>query len=157
MPRTFDPSPFTRRGALATLAGAAALPLLGRVAAAGSGTMQVYKSPTCGCCARWVDYARAAGWRVEVTDMRDIVTIKKQVGLPPQLAACHTTLVGGYVVEGHVPLPAVDKLLAERPPVHGIAVPGMPQDSPGMGGGGVQEVLAFTRDGTTRLFMRTAG
>jgi hypothetical protein len=144
-------------GALLSVTAAAALSYTGSAVAAPAKTMRVYKSPTCGCCARWVDYVRADGWKVEVVDLQNITSIKKQVGLLPQLASCHTAIVDGYVVEGHVPLPAIEKLMTERPDVHGIAVPGMPQDSPGMGGGGVQDVFAFTRDGRTRHFTRTAG
>lgn len=160
MNRYADRSLLNRRafaGALLGITATAAVPGLGGAFAAPAKTMRVYKSPTCGCCARWVDYVRAAGWSVEVTDLQNVTSIKQQVGLLPQLASCHTAVADGYVVEGHVPLPAIDKLMAERPDIHGIAVPGMPQDSPGMGGGGVQNVLAFRRDGRTFLFTRTAG
>ena len=160
MIRHADRSLINRRGFAGVLLGvtaAAALSRTGSAVAAPAKTMRVYKSPTCGCCARWVDYVRADGWKVEVVDLQNVTSIKKQVGLLPQLASCHTAIVDGYVVEGHVPLPAIEKLMTERPDVHGIAVPGMPQDSPGMGGGGVQNVFAFTRDGRTRLFTRTAG
>lgn len=160
MIRHADRSLINRRGFAGALLGvtaAAALSRTGSAVAAPAKTMRVYKSPTCGCCARWVDYVRADGWKVEVVDLQNVTSIKKQVGLLPQLASCHTAIVDGYVVEGHVPLPAIEKLITERPDVHGIAVPGMPQDSPGMGGGGVQDVFAFTRNGRTRLFTRTAG
>lgn len=160
MKRTVGRPRFNRRGFAGALIGvtaAAALPRIGSAVAAPAKTMRVYKSPTCGCCARWVDYVRAGGWTVEVVDLQDVTSIKKQVGLLPQLASCHTGIADGYVVEGHVPLPAIEKLMVERPDVHGIAVPGMPQDSPGMAGGGIQDVLAFTRDGRTRLYTRAAG
>lgn len=160
MIRHADRSLINRRGFAGALLGvtaAAALARTGPAVAAPAKTMRVYKSPTCGCCTRWVDYVRADGWKVEVVDLQNVTSIKKQVGLLPQLASCHTAIVDGYVVEGHVPLPAIEKLITERPDVHGIAVPGMPQDSPGMGGGGVQDVFAFTRNGRTRLFTRTAG
>ncbi|MBK1670847.1 hypothetical protein CKO28_22785 [Rhodovibrio sodomensis] len=160
MSRHNDRSLLNRRGFAGALIGvtaAAALPCIGSVAAAPAKTMRVYKSPTCGCCARWVGYVRADGWKVKVVNLQDVTPIKKQVGLLPQLASCHTAIADGYVVEGHVPLPAIEKLMAERPDVHGIAVPGMPQDSPGMGGGGIQDVFAFTRDGRTRLYTRVAG
>ncbi|MDZ7713079.1 MAG: DUF411 domain-containing protein [Rhodovibrio sp.] len=147
----------TFAGALLGVTAAAALPGIRGTKAAPAKTMRVYKSPTCGCCARWVDYVRAAGWHVEVVDLQNVNAIKRQVGLLPQLASCHTAIADGYVVEGHVPLPAIEKLMAERPDIHGIAVPGMPQDSPGMGGGGVQDVFAFTRASRTYLFTRAAG
>ncbi|MBK1670191.1 hypothetical protein CKO28_19335 [Rhodovibrio sodomensis] len=160
MIRHADRSLINRRGFAGALLGVTAAAALARTGSAGAApakTMRVYKSPTCGCCARWVDYVRADAWKVEVVDLQNVTSIKKQVGLLPQLASCHTAIVDGYVVEGHVPLPAIEKLMTERPDVHGIAVPGMPQDSPGMGGGGVQDVFAFTRDGRTRPFTRTAG
>ncbi|WP_037255826.1 DUF411 domain-containing protein [Rhodovibrio salinarum] len=160
MARDAGRKPISRRLALGAVAGITATGVLasfGPVHAAEAKTMRVYKSPTCGCCERWVDYLRASGWTVEVVNLQDVSSIKKQVGLLPQLAACHTAIADGYVIEGHVPLPAIEKLVTERPDVHGIAVPGMPQDSPGMRGGGVQDVLAFTRDGQTHLYTRVAG
>ncbi len=97
------------------------------------GTMHVTKSPTCGCCAAWVDLAREAGYEVETADTRGITAVKQEAGIPGDLWACHTAVIDGYVVEGHVPFAAVARLLAERPEIDGIAVPGMPAGSPGMG------------------------
>ncbi|MDH3641472.1 MAG: hypothetical protein OES38_05215 [Gammaproteobacteria bacterium] len=97
-------------------------------------TATVYKSPTCGCCGYYVEYLREAGFPVEVVDTTDLASIKRQHGVPENLASCHTTVVDGYVVEGHVPLTALDRLLAERPPVTGVALRGMPTGSPGMPG-----------------------
>lgn len=97
------------------------------------GTMHVTKTPTCGCCGAWVDLAREHGFDVEVTDTIDYAGMKQAAGVPAELWACHTAEIGGYVVEGHVPFAALDKLLTERPDVAGISVPGMPAGSPGMG------------------------
>ena len=105
----------------------------GHSAMAEYGTMQITKSPTCGCCAGWAELARAEGYDVEITDTADVSAAKIDVGVPDQLWACHTTEVAGYVIEGHVPFEAVAQLLEERPDIAGIAVPGMPGGSPGMG------------------------
>jgi hypothetical protein len=97
--------------------------------------LRVTKTPTCGCCEAWIDMSRAHGFAVAVTRTRDHVGMKKAGGVPPRLVSCHTATVGGYVVEGHVPFAAIDHILATRPNIKGIAVPGMPAGSPGMGGG----------------------
>src|SRR5688500_15551403 len=94
----------------------------------------VYKTPTCGCCGRWVDHMKANGFTATVKDTVDLAPIKKRLGVPPSMVSCHTTVVNGYVVEGHVPAEAVRKLLKERPAIVGIAAPGMPAGSPGMEG-----------------------
>ena len=101
-------------------------------AAAGE-TIHVVKTPTCGCCSAWVELARQRGYKVEVTDTEDYEGMKREAGVPEKMQACHTSRVGGYVVEGHVPFAAIDKLLTDKPDVTGIAVPGMPMGSPGMG------------------------
>ncbi|WP_299649129.1 DUF411 domain-containing protein [uncultured Tateyamaria sp.] len=97
------------------------------------GTMHVTKSPTCGCCGAWVALAREEGYDIDITDTADVVTIKLDMDIPGDLWACHTAMIDGYVVEGHVPFAAVQKLLEERPAITGISVPGMPAGSPGMG------------------------
>ncbi|WP_316015733.1 DUF411 domain-containing protein [Roseobacter sp. HKCCA0434] len=97
------------------------------------GTMHVTKSPTCGCCAAWVALAREEGYEVETTDTHDITLVKGDVGIPGTMWSCHTAIIDGYIVEGHVPFAALEKLLEERPDIAGIAVPGMPAGSPGMG------------------------
>lgn len=124
--------------------------------AADAATMTIYKTPTCGCCKKWVDHVQAAGFRVDVRDMENLNAVKAEHGVPHDLQSCHTALVGGYVVEGHVPAPVIRKLLAERPKVEGIAVPGMPMGSPGMEGPYTDnyDVLAFTRDGQTRVYSK---
>ena len=95
-------------------------------------TIQVYKTPTCGCCTKWIDSLRAAGFTVEATDMPDLTALKAVNGVPAKLSSCHTAIVSGYVVEGHVPAADLKRLLRERPSVAGLSVPGMPSGSPGM-------------------------
>ena len=116
----------------------------------------VYKSPTCGCCDGWVDHLREEGFTVETRDVANPNVVKTDVGLPARLASCHTAIVDGYVVEGHVPAEAVRKLLEERPQIAGLAVPGMPIGSPGMEGPNPEPyvVYAFDRAGNTTEFMR---
>jgi hypothetical protein len=114
----------------------------------------VYKSPTCGCCANWVKYMERNGFTAAVTDMPDVTPMKIKHSVPPRLASCHTTLVGGYVIEGHVPVEDVRRLLKEKPAVVGLAAPGMPNGSPGMDvpNSPPYDVLAFDKTGTTRVF-----
>lgn len=93
----------------------------------------VYKSPDCGCCEKWVEHLRGAGFKVKAEDRSDLDAIRQKAGVPPRMAGCHTAKVDGYVIEGHVPAAAIHKLLKERPATRGLSVPGMPQNSPGMG------------------------
>lgn len=114
-------------------------------------SMMVYRDPGCGCCVAWANLARQAGYRVSVQNA-DMPAIKSRLGVPDGLASCHTAVVGGFVVEGHVPFAAVARLLAERPAdIRGIAVPGMPAGSPGMESPDSYreafEVMAFYRGG----------
>ena len=120
-------------------------------------TMVVMKTPTCGCCAAWVDLARREGFEVEVTDTEDYAGMKAMANVPEDMWSCHTTRIGGYTVEGHVPFDAVRKLLDERPDVAGIAVPGMPMGSPGMGDDpdARYDVIAYGRSaGPNDVFFR---
>jgi hypothetical protein len=117
--------------------------------------MVVYKSPTCGCCTKWVEHVQAAGFQVEVHDTADVTPVKNEHGLPQHLASCHTALVDGYVIEGHVPADVIRRLLSERPQVTGIAVPGMPAGSPGMEMGSRKDpydIIAFARDGKVSVY-----
>ena len=116
----------------------------------------VYKSSTCGCCKEWVERMRTAGFTVQTVDVDNpgaLQTIKRDHGITPQVASCHTATVGGYVIEGHVPPEDVKKLLHDHPAgVTGLAVPGMPSGSPGMESGGPADhydVLALRAAGTT--------
>ncbi len=116
----------------------------------------VYRSPTCGCCSKWADHLESAGFRVQSHEVPDIHAIKRKYGVPQALSACHTALVGGYVIEGHVPASDIRRLLRERPPIVGLAVPGMPRGSPGMEAPIAEsyEVLGFDREGRTSIFSR---
>ena len=116
----------------------------------------VYKTPACGCCHVYAEYLKREGVSVEVRDVTDLAGIKRQYGIPPQLESCHTSVIGEYVVEGHVPLEVVEKLLAEKPDIKGIALPGMPAGSPGMPGlkVGPWTVYALARDGSFNEFMQ---
>ncbi|WP_416243286.1 DUF411 domain-containing protein [Azospira sp. APE16] len=93
----------------------------------------VYKDPDCGCCTEWVKHLQDAGFKVRQIDTRNLPGERERLGVPPTLASCHTAQVGGYLVEGHVPASAVKKLLAEKPAVRGLTIPGMPASAPGMG------------------------
>jgi hypothetical protein len=121
--------------------------------AIGERTMTVYRSPDCSCCHAWADIARRAGWTVATVDVTDMAAFKTKQGVPSTAQSCHTVLIGDYFVEGHVPMAALDRLLAERPAIDGIALPGMPDGSPGMAGlqAGPFEVVAIT-DGRATVF-----
>ena len=97
-----------------------------------SPTIEVYKTPTCGCCKKWIDHLKDAGFEVESTDLRNLSAVKQAHGISHEMSACHTAVVDGYVIEGHVPAEDVQRLLRERPEVKGLVVPGMPLGSPGM-------------------------
>jgi hypothetical protein len=114
----------------------------------------VYKSPTCGCCSKWIEHLEATGFAVTAVDVADLRPIKVQHGVTPDLASCHTAVVGQYVIEGHVPGDVIRRLLEEAPEVAGLAVPGMPMGSPGMEGAYAEpyNVLAFDRDGNVSVF-----
>ena len=116
-------------------------------------SMTVYRSPDCSCCHLWADMARDAGWTVATADVLDMTAFKTDHGVPPSAASCHTAIVAEYLVEGHVPMAALERLLAEAPEIDGIALPGMPAGSPGMGGTqqGAFEVLAI-HDGQVSPF-----
>jgi hypothetical protein len=116
--------------------------------------VQVYKSATCGCCSKWADHLRAAGFAVEATNVPDVNLYKLEYGVPPRLASCHTAVVEGYVVEGHVPADDVIRLLRQRPEILGIAVPGMPLGSPGMESSNPEryETIAFDAAGSQTVF-----
>lgn len=116
----------------------------------------VYKTPTCGCCSKWIEHMKAEGFDVKSTDQADVTPIKTQYGVPVDAQSCHTALVGGYVLEGHVPASAVKKLLKDKPKVVGLAVPGMPVGSPGMEvpSGQVEpyNVVAFDKAGKQTVY-----
>ena len=117
-----------RSAALATMLSLIAVPALAAELAT------VYRSPSCGCCEAWVAYLKTNGFDATVISTDDLGGVKAKMHVPADMQSCHTALIGGYVVEGHVPVEAIAKLLAEKPQVTGIAVPGMPGGSPGMSG-----------------------
>lgn len=137
-------------------AGAGTIALADAAAAGAGPTVTVYKSPTCGCCRNWVDHMREHGFEVVVHDTTALDGIKDEHGVATALRSCHTALVDGYVLEGHVPADVVRRLLEERPEVAGLAVPGMPMGSPGMEGPYKEsyDVIAFDREGGTRVYAR---
>jgi hypothetical protein len=120
----------TRRTALTFIASVALAPL--GASAAARPRVTVHKDPNCGCCSAWVKHLEAAGFPVTAIDTPRLNAVKARLGVPADLHACHTAEVDGYIVEGHVPAAAIDRLLTERPGGKGLAVPGMPVGSPGM-------------------------
>ena len=118
--------------------------------------MTIYKASTCGCCKKWVEHVRAAGFTVQVHDTDDLDQVKSDAGVPAKARSCHTALVGTYVIEGHVPADLVKKLLAERPNVVGLAVPGMVIGSPGMEGSAPAhyDVVSFDKAGASAVYAR---
>ena len=145
-----------KRVVMMTIA-AAVLSSPGAIAAQERGTtVEVYKTPTCGCCTKWVEHLQAHGFTVRSTNLQDLTEVKTKHHVPQRLHSCHTGVVNGYVLEGHVPATDVQRLLKERPAVAGLAVPGMPTGSPGMEVRGARaqpyDVIAFEKDGRTQVF-----
>lgn len=142
----------------ALLAGMAAVAASGALAAPARPTMTVHRDPGCGCCEAWFAQARARGFAARLVNEADMPAIKARLGVPASLASCHTAEVGGYVIEGHVPFPDIERLLAQRPRLRGLAVPGMPVGSPGMEVPGRLgepfEVVAFAADGRRSVWAR---
>ena len=138
----------------AALAALAMVVLLPAMAAAAEVT--VYKSPYCGCCGAWVTHMKDHGHDMKTVEMEDLTAIKKMTGVPEPLQSCHTAVIDGYVIEGHVPASDVARLLQEKPKARGLAVPGMPVGSPGMEGPNPQpyEVLLFQADGSAAIYSR---
>jgi hypothetical protein len=151
----------TRRHLLAALA---ALPFTALAQKAGSGRVlvEVWKDPQCGCCGDWVAHLQAGGFAVKVNESGN-TAMRAKLGIPAQLGSCHTGLVGGYAVEGHVPAREIRRLLREKPQAVGLAVPGMPVGSPGMDGpayGGrrdAYDVLLVTKAGAPRVYASYPG
>ena len=123
---------------------------------AGALEVTVYKSPTCGCCNKWIAHLEANGFKVNAHDLADLTQVKLEHGVRRELTSCHTGLVDGYVIEGHVPAEDIRRLLQERPDVVGLAVPGMVTGSPGMEGATSEpyDVLTFDRNGNTTVFAK---
>jgi len=121
------------------------------------GEIEIYKSLTCGCCSVYSTYVDGkVSPNVKTFDVQDPDAVKRTYGVPTELESCHTTIVDGYFVEGHIPLEAIEKLLSERPNIAGIAMPGMPSGSPGMPGQKYADfvIYAVNHDGTYDEFMR---
>lgn len=118
----------------------------------------VYKTSSCGCCRLWVDHMKANGFDVQAIDVSagDVRAVSRAAGLPEDGASCHTSKIGNYVVEGHVPAADIKRMLKEKPAIAGIAAPGMPQGSPGMEQGSKEpyDVVAFTKDGKMTVYSK---
>lgn len=130
-------------------------------AAAELPTLEVWKQRACGCCKAWAKHFEAAGFGVTIHEVDDVTPTRALAGVPEDLAGCHTARAGGYVIEGHVPVEAVQRLLSERPSIAGLAVPGMPMGSPGMEVEGEPaepfDIVAFAGDGRRYVFMAVGG
>jgi hypothetical protein len=150
---------FTRRTALTLMAGTVAVPMASTSTWAAEGqVITVHKDPNCGCCTGWVRHLQKAGFAVKTIETTALDAVKTRLGVPADLASCHTAQVAEYIVEGHVPALALKRLLSEKPEAAGLAVPGMPVGSPGMEGGTPQpyEVVLFGLTGR-RTYMRFLG
>ncbi len=123
--------------------------------ALGGKEVTVYKTPTCGCCAVFISYLEKKDVAVKTENVKNLDDIKQRNGIPSQLWSCHTSMVDGYIVEGHVPIEAIEKLLSEKPNIKGIALPGMPSGTPGMPGPKTEkwEIRSLNQDGTVGTFM----
>jgi len=131
-----------------------ALPLLSSAALAGEPAIADYKSPSCGCCGKWIEHLKASGFDVEPVDVTDLRLVKSMAGIAPEQASCHTARVGDYVIEGHVPAADIRRLLTGQPKARGLTVPGMPQGAPGMEAPNPEHyrVLLIGEDGSTSVF-----
>lgn len=159
MSTNHDPSRRRILKGTAAITGAALLAgVLPAWAAAPELRIDVWKSPTCGCCNDWIKHLQANGFTVSATNVPDSRHVRARFGMPAKYASCHTALIGGYVIEGHVPAREIKRLLREKPQALGISAPGMPVGSPGMDGpeyGGVRDpydVMLVLRDGSARVF-----
>lgn len=138
-----------------TLLGALAFAAMFVASAAHAATMTVYKSPSCGCCAKWVEHVEKHGFTVRTVPTADMMALKKKLGVPDEAMSCHTTKVGNYIIEGHVPAADIKRLLAQKPKARGIAVAGMPIGSPGMEHGDHRQpysTMLIGMDGKTKVF-----
>lgn len=134
---------------------AAPLAMLSFAAPAAAAVIKVVKTASCGCCGKWVEHMKKAGHDVRVTNVEDVTPTAKRLGVPDDLRSCHTSTVGGYAIEGHVPAADIARLLKEKPKAAGITVPGMVAGSPGMEVGSNKppyQTIVFTRDGKRTVF-----
>ena len=152
-----------RRDVLGMLGGAAVLAGQRAPAASAAGLppVTVHKTESCGCCKLWVEHLQKAGFAVKVVNSDNLAPVKQRLGVPAAMGSCHTAEVGGYFVEGHVPVQDVRRLLAGKPRARGLAVPGMPAGSPGMevssGEVAPYEVLLVGTDGSAQVYARHGG
>ena len=114
----------------------------------------VYKDPSCGCCKNWIEHLLKHGYRVDAKDTPAMADVKRALGVPEALTSCHTAVVNGYLIEGHVPAADIARLLKQKPKIAGLAVPGMPMGAPGMEGPTSQhyQVVSFDKSGKTKVF-----
>jgi hypothetical protein len=147
---------WTRRSIFALMGGVAAAALV--PARAAEAAITVHKDPTCGCCTEWVKHLQQNGFTTKVIETSDIGAVKQRLGVPAELAACHTAELAAYILEGHVPARAIRRLLMERPAAKGLAVAGMPMGSPGMEGvrADSYDVVLFG-PGVKRVYMKFRG
>ena len=139
---------------------AAGFALLASTLAVAAEAVTVYKTPWCGCCHEWAAALAQAGHSVTTVDLDELSQVRRQAGVPSDMLSCHVAAAGGYFLEGHVPLEAIATLMAQRPDIAGLAVPGMPQGSLGMGGEPeAYEVYAVPRDPAAApyVFLRVGG
>ena len=149
----------TRRKVLGGISTLALTTWTGFARAASSPAIVAYRNPGCGCCEKWAEQLKAAGFEVTMRDDPDLSARRVAAGVPDDLAGCHTAVMGDYVIEGHVPLADIQRLLTEKPKIRGIAVPGMPMGSPGMEMGesrDAHDVVAFATDGSRSIFAKYA-
>ena len=153
----------SRRAWVGVAFGGAAAALLGErlwqranpsAIAADATPITVYASPTCACCHSWVEHMKQNDFHVTLESITDVTPVKTKLGIPEHLWSCHTAMVEGYAIEGHVPADLVQKVIAERPDIAGLAAPGMPNGAPGMEGPtkDLYQVIAFTRAGKTEVY-----
>jgi hypothetical protein len=159
-----EPTGLSRRKVLGLFAAAGVAPLAAGLISASAARaaalppVEVWKDPNCGCCGAWAQHMRRAGFRVTVSAVDDMDSVRKARGVPEDLQSCHTAVVDGYVVEGHVPAADVERLLAERPVAKGLAAPGMPASAPGMDQPGEPyAVILFGAPTGNRIYSNYAG
>ncbi len=126
--------------------------LAATAAFAATPVVEVYKNPACGCCGKWVEHLKQNGFEVKLDETSDVSAERQRLGMPEQLASCHTAKVGNYVVEGHVPVKEIQRMQLEHPKALGLAVPSMPPGTPGMVGNGHYDVLLVQAGGATRTY-----
>lgn len=138
----------------ALVLGMALSPVVALAASAATSAIEVYRDPSCGCCGDWIRYLRAQGYAVTVHEEQAMAAVKARLGVPAKSASCHTAQIGGYVIEGHVPVEDIRRLLTEHPDARGLAAPGMPMGSPGMemGAPARYDVVLIGRHGSTRIY-----